>query len=130
MRTDRPSTADNHSGSQKRVERFVAKYVDSQAKAELLRILAFRPNQFHTLPEILALTRASSADIEQAIFSLRGLGLVQLKDSPRDTMIALSYNSPARRLASALWSYLKKADGPESEGASKAPQEIRDRSER
>jgi biotin operon repressor len=96
------------SATHKRVERFVEKYVDSEAKAELLRILTYRPNQFQTLPEILALTRSSSADIERAIFALRGLGL-QLKESPRGTVVALSHDSVARKLAPALRSYLKRA---------------------
>lgn len=103
------------SETQKRVERFVEKYVDSQAKAELLRILAFRPSQFQTLPEILALTKSSSAEIERAIFTLRGLGLLQLKDSPRGSTVALAHDSVARRLAPALWTFLKKAVGQQSE---------------
>lgn len=97
------------SATHKRVERFVEKYVDSEAKAELLRILTYRPNQFQTLPEILALTRSDSADIERAIFALRGLGLLQLKESPRGTVVALSHDSVARKLAPALRSYLKRA---------------------
>jgi len=110
LETQHSSSADNRNANQKRVERFVAKYVDSPAKAELLRILSFRPNQFQTLPEILALTRSSLADIEQAVFSLRGLGLVQLKDGPRGTAIALSYESAARKLAHALWRHLKSVE--------------------
>jgi len=106
--TDRSSTR-HHSWSEKRIERFVEKYVDSQPKAEVLRILAFRPNQFQTLPEILALTKSSAADIERAIFALRGLGLVQLKDGPRGTAIGLTPDSVARRLAPALWAHLKRA---------------------
>ncbi len=114
-----PSTA-HVSATQKRVERFVEKYVDSQVKAELLRILAFRPSQFQTLPEILALTKSSSAEIERAIFTLRGLGLLQLKDSPRGTAVALAHDSVARRLAPALWAFLKKAASqqPQADGSS------------
>ena len=93
----------------KRVEKFLAKYVDSLAKAELLRILAFRPSQFHSLPEILAQTTSSSGDLERAIFSLRGVGLVQLKEGPNGTVIGLSHDSAVRRLAQALWAYLTQA---------------------
>jgi hypothetical protein len=96
----------------KRVERFLARYVDSEAKAELLRVLTYRPNQFQTLPEILALTRSSGSDIERAIFTLRSLGLVQVKEGPRGTTVALSYDSIARKLAPAIWRHLKKAADP------------------
>lgn len=115
MQAERSSSIEHVSATQKRVERFVEKYIDSQAKAELLRILAFRPSQFQTLPEILALTKSSSAAIERAIFTLRGLGLLQLKDSPRGTAVALARDSVARRLAPALWAFLKKSAGQQSE---------------
>lgn len=115
MRAERSSATEHVSATQKRVERFVEKYIDSQAKAELLRILAFRPSQFQTLPEILALTTSSSAEIERAIFALRGLGLVQLKESPRGTAVALAHDSAARRLAPALWASLKRTAGRQSE---------------
>jgi hypothetical protein len=114
LRTPRPQSSDA-SPAQKRIDRFVEKYVDSTAKAELLRILAYRPSQFQTLPEILALTRSSSPDIERAVFALRGLGLIQLKEGPRGAAIALSPNSRVRRMAPALWRHLKKVidAGPE-----------------
>jgi hypothetical protein len=106
------------STTQKQAERFADKYVDTEAKAELLRILAYRPSQFHTLPEILSLTRSGPQDIERAIFGLRGLGVLQLKESPRGPAVALSHNSLVRRIAPALWRHLKRAS---DRGASDLP---------
>ena len=108
------------SGNEARVERFVARYVDSPAKAELLRVLAFRPNEFQTLPEILALTASGGRDIERAIFALREFGLIQLKEGPKGTAVALAHDSVARRLAPALWAYLKKSSAQRPNGG--APQ--------
>lgn len=118
MRAEHSPSKPHASANQRRVERFVEKYVDSQAKAELLRVLAFRPNEFQTLPEILALTTSDPGDIEGAIFALREFGLVQLKEGPKGTAVALAHDSVARRLAPALWVFLKKAavSGQAAEG--------------
>ena len=92
---------------QKRVDKFVSRYVDSPAKAELLRVLCYRPAHFHSLPEILALSKSSAVDIERAAFSLRALGFVHFKSSPQGVVIALAPDSPVRKLAPNLWSHLK-----------------------
>lgn len=123
MARNGPPVPDQRPVLQKRVEKFVYRYIDSPAKAELLRILCYRPTRFQTLPEILALSRSPAVDIERAVFSLRALGFVQLKSSPQGTAIALSPDSPARKLAPALWSHLKNLAEADSAGLPRTNQD-------
>lgn len=89
----------------KRVERFVQRYIDSPLKLDILRTLAQRPNRFYTLEDLALLTEARPSDLERAIFSLRHLGLVATKQRQNGILVALSYSPVVRDMAIKLLRY-------------------------
>jgi len=95
----------------KRVERFVQRYIDSALKLDILRPLAQRPNRFYTLEELALLTEGNPSDLERAIFSMRHLGLVATKQRQNGLLVALSYSPVVRDMAIKLLRYTSNPEG-------------------
>jgi hypothetical protein len=80
----------------KRLQRFVQRYLDSPLQLDLLRCLAQRPNRAYTLGELAGLTDSNVPDVERAVFYLERVGIVGIK-RVRETVLVSLYRSPVVR---------------------------------
>lgn len=74
----------------KRLERFVQRYIDSPLKLEIVRTVAHHPNRLYSLGELAAFTSAQPAEIERAVFYLDQLGIVAAKRQQNGILTGLS----------------------------------------
>lgn len=95
----------------KRLERFIQRYIDSPLKVEIMRTLAHRPNRFYTPEELMSFTEGSPSDLERAIFSLSHVGLVAIKRRENGMLIGLSYSPVVRDMAIKLLRYTSSPEG-------------------
>jgi hypothetical protein len=95
----------------KRLERFVQRYLDSPLKLDLLRCLAQRPNRAYTLGELADLTDSNVPDVERAVFSLERLGIVANKREREAMHVSLSRSPVVRETAVMAFRYTTRAGG-------------------
>lgn len=95
----------------RRLERFVQRYIDSPLKLEIMRLVARYPNRLHSLVDLEALLGAASVDIERAAMDLESLGLLQRRRRGGAWLIGLSRSPVVRELSVMLCRYASKPGG-------------------
>ncbi len=89
----------------KRLERFVQRYIDSPLKLEIVRTVAHHPNRLYSLDELAAFTSGQPADLERAVLYLDRLGIVAAKRQQNGLMTGLSRSPVVREMAVKLFRY-------------------------
>lgn len=95
----------------KRVERFVQRYIDSPLKLEIIRTLAARPNRFYPLPELAAFAEGDEPDVERAVGKLGQMGIVSTKNERGETHVGLSRSPVVRETAVLIFRYCSRPGG-------------------
>lgn len=95
----------------KRLERFVQRYIDSPLKLDIVRTVAHHPNRPYSLSELAAFTGAQPLEVERAVFYLDQLGIVAAKRRQNGLMTALSRSPVVRDVATKLFRYTSSPGG-------------------
>ena len=89
----------------RRLQRFVTRYLDSPLKVEIIRVLARFPNQDYTIEELAQLVGEKPAEVERELLQLWQSGLV-LEHARGATKVARLSSTPvAREMSFRLWKY-------------------------
>ena len=89
----------------KRLERFVQRYIDSPLKLDIVRTVAHHPNRLYSLDELAVFTSGQPADLERAVIYLEQLGIVAAKRQQDGLMTGLSRSPVVREMAVKLFRY-------------------------
>lgn len=84
----------------KRLERFVQRYVNSPVKLEIMRTVGHHPNHLYPLADFQHLVVAPLPDVERAVMELEHLGLVQTRRCGDGVRVSLSRSPVVRESAS------------------------------
>jgi DNA-binding transcriptional regulator YhcF (GntR family) len=95
----------------KRLGRFVQRYIDSPLKLEIVRTVAHHPNHLYSFTELAAFTESPPAEVEQAVFGLEHLGLVSTKRKHDGILTGLSRSPVVREMAVKLFRYASNPGG-------------------
>jgi hypothetical protein len=95
----------------RRVERFVQRYLDSTTKLEVLRTLAARPNRFYPLDDLAVLAESPPGEVEHAVHELDQLGIVTTKADRSNCTVGLSRAPVVRDTAVLLFRYSSQPGG-------------------
>jgi len=95
----------------KRIERFVRRYIDSRLKLEIIRTVARHPNQLYPLRDLAIFTDSQPSEVEHAVFELEHLGLVATKRQQEDVLTGLSRSPVVRETATHLFRYASQPEG-------------------
>ena len=95
----------------KRVERFVQRYVDSPLKLDLLRCLGQRPNSSYSFLDLGGLTNSDASDVERAVFYFERLGIVGTRRDRQGTLVSLSRSPVVRESAMSTFRYTTRPGG-------------------
>lgn len=89
----------------RRLQRFIARYLDSPLKIEIIRVLARFPNQDYALEELARLAGRKRAEVERELLYLWQSGLVSEHARGDTKVVRLSSTTVAREMSSRLWKY-------------------------
>lgn len=95
----------------KRLERFVQRYLDSTLKLDLVRCLGQRPNRTYSLGELAGLTDSQVPEVEQAAFHLERFGIVNIKRVREAVHVSLSRSPVVREAAVMAFRYTTRPGG-------------------
>ena len=95
----------------KRLERFVQRYLDSPLKLDVLRCLAQRPNRAYSLDELAGLTDSQVPEIERAVFYLEQLGIASTRRGREAMLVTLSRSPVVREAALMAFRYTTRPGG-------------------
>jgi hypothetical protein len=97
----------------KRLERFVQRYVNSPVKLEIMRTVGHHPNHFYMLADLQLLVVAPLPDVERAVMELENWGLVQSRTRGDGVRVGLSRSPVVRESAVLLSRYSGRPGGRE-----------------
>ena len=89
----------------RRLQRFMERYLDSALKIEIIRVLARFPNQDYALEELARLAGGQPAEVERELPHLSQSGLVSEQARGGTKVIRLSRTPVAREMSFRLWKY-------------------------
>lgn len=95
----------------KRLERFVQRYIDSPLKLAIVRTVAHHPNRLYSLADLAAFTESQPTEVERAVFQLEHLGLVSTKQRQNGILAGLSRSPVVREMAVKLFRYTSNPGG-------------------
>ncbi len=95
----------------RRVERFVERYLDSPLKLDLLRCLGQRPNRVYSFPELGDLVGTDAAEVERAVFYFERLGIVARKPERYGDLVSLSKSPVVRESAMSTFRFTTRPGG-------------------
>jgi DNA-binding MarR family transcriptional regulator len=89
----------------RRLQRFIARYLDCPLKIEIIRVLARFPNQDYTVEELARLAGEKPAEVERELLHLWQSGLVLEHARGGTRVVRLSSTPVAREMSFRLWKY-------------------------
>jgi DNA-binding transcriptional ArsR family regulator len=89
----------------RRLQRFVTRYLDSPLKVEIVRVLARFPNQDYTIEELARLVGEKPAEVERELLHLWQSGLVLERARGGTKVARLSSTPVTREMSFRLWKY-------------------------
>jgi len=95
----------------RRVERFVQRYVDSPLKLDLLRCLGQRPNRSYSFLDLGGLIDSDASEVERAVFYFERLGIVGTRRERQETLVSLSRSPVVRESAVSTFRYTTQPGG-------------------
>lgn len=95
----------------KRLERFVHRYIDSSLKLEIMRTVARHPNRLYPLHDLAVFTGSQPVEVERAVSELEHLGLVATKRQQDAVLTSLSRSPVVREMGTHLFRYASQPEG-------------------
>lgn len=95
----------------KRLERFMTRYLDSACRFAVLLTVAERPSRFYSLDELSSFASAPVPELEDTVLYLERLGLVSTKRSGGEALVGLARSPVVRDTALRLFRYASQPGG-------------------
>jgi hypothetical protein len=95
----------------RRLERFVERYVHSPSGLEVFLTVAARPSRFYSLQDLYSFTDTPVSQLESVVFQLEHQGLVVVKRNSGISSVGLSRSPAVREAALRLFRYASRPGG-------------------